>query len=90
MDGKVFNSEGQYVANIRANEIYDLSGRKLYYLRGQKIYKPTVIAGGERAEFTQTSIRICSADGIPGVASSLQSPPVTPTALVGWRAPARA
>jgi len=41
MDGKVFNSEGQYVANIRVNEIYDLSGRKLYDLRGQKIYKPT-------------------------------------------------
>ena len=41
MDGKVFNSEGRYVANIRVNEIYDLSGRKLYDLRGQKIYKPT-------------------------------------------------
>ena len=41
MDGKVFNSDGQYVANIRVNEIYDLSGRKLYDLRGQKIYKPT-------------------------------------------------
>jgi hypothetical protein len=41
MDGKVFNSEGQYVANIRVDEIYDLSGRKLYDLRGQKIYKPT-------------------------------------------------
>ena len=41
MDGRVFNSEGQYVADIRVNEIYDLSGRKLYDLRGQKIYKPT-------------------------------------------------
>ena len=41
MDGKIFNSEGQYVADIRASGIYDLSGRKLYDLRGQKIYKPT-------------------------------------------------
>ena len=30
MDGRVFNSEGQHVADIRVNEIYDLSGRKLY------------------------------------------------------------
>ena len=41
MDGKIFSSEGQYVAVIRANEIYDLFGKKLYDLRGQKIYKPT-------------------------------------------------
>ena len=41
MDGKIFNSEGQYVAVIVASRIYDLSGRKLYDLRGQKIYKPT-------------------------------------------------
>jgi hypothetical protein len=41
MDGKIFNSEGQYVAVIRASGIYDLSGKKLYDLRGQKIYKPT-------------------------------------------------
>ena len=41
MDGRIFNSEGQYVAVIRANEIYDLFGKKLYDLRGQKIYKPT-------------------------------------------------
>ena len=41
MDGKIFNSEGQYVADIRASKIYDLSGKKLYDLRGQKIYKPT-------------------------------------------------
>lgn len=41
MDGKILNSEGQYVADIRLNEIYDLSGKKLYHLRGQKIYKPT-------------------------------------------------
>ena len=41
MDGKIFDSEGQYVADIRANQIYDLSGKKLYDLRGQKIYKPT-------------------------------------------------
>ena len=36
MDGKIFNSDGQYVANIRANGIYDLAGKKLYDLRGQK------------------------------------------------------
>jgi hypothetical protein len=41
MDGKILDSEGQYVADIRANQIYDLSGKKLYDLRGQKIYKPT-------------------------------------------------
>ena len=41
MDGKIFNSEGQYVADIRANAIYDLAGKRLYHLRGQKIYKPT-------------------------------------------------
>jgi hypothetical protein len=41
MDGKIFNSEGQYVADIRASGIHDLSGKKLYDLRGQKIYKPT-------------------------------------------------
>ena len=41
MDGKILNSEGRYVADIRLNEIYDLSGKKLYQLRGQKIYKPT-------------------------------------------------
>ena len=41
MNGKIFNSEGQYVADIRASRIYDLSGKKLYDLRGQKIYKPT-------------------------------------------------
>jgi hypothetical protein len=41
MDGKIFNSEGQYVADIRASGIHGLSGKKLYDLRGQKIYKPT-------------------------------------------------
>ena len=41
VDGKIFNSEGQYVADIRASGIHDLSGKKLYDLRGQKIYKPT-------------------------------------------------
>jgi hypothetical protein len=41
MDGKIFNSEGQYVAIIIANQVYNLSGQKLYDLRGQKIYKPT-------------------------------------------------
>jgi hypothetical protein len=55
MDGKIFNSDGQYVADIRANGIYDLAGRRLYDLRGQKIYKPSgelVVhlnaAGGDR------------------------------------------
>jgi hypothetical protein len=41
MDGKVFSSEGRYVADIRADGIYDLAGKRLYNLRGQKIYKPT-------------------------------------------------
>ena len=41
MDGKIFDSEGQYVADIRANGIYDLAGKRLYDLRGQKIYGPT-------------------------------------------------
>ena len=41
MDGKIFDSEGHYVADIRASKIYDLSGKRLYDLRGQKIYKPT-------------------------------------------------
>lgn len=36
MDGKIYSSEGQYVADIRANQIYDLAGNKLYELRGQK------------------------------------------------------
>ena len=39
--GKIFNSEGRYVADIQANGIYDLAGKRLYNLRGQKIYKPT-------------------------------------------------
>jgi hypothetical protein len=41
MDGKIFNSEGHYVAVVRANAIYDLSGNKLYELKGQNIYKTT-------------------------------------------------
>jgi hypothetical protein len=41
MDGKIFDSEGQYVADIRANRIYNLAGKRLYDLQGQKIYKPT-------------------------------------------------
>jgi hypothetical protein len=41
MDGKIFNSKGQYVANIRGNVIYNLAGKKLHDLRGQKIYRPT-------------------------------------------------
>ena len=55
MDGKIFNSDGQYVADIGANGIYDLAGRRLYDLRGQKIYKPSGelvghlnAAGGDR------------------------------------------
>ena len=32
MDGKIFNSEGQYVADIQANGIYDLAGKRLYDL----------------------------------------------------------
>jgi hypothetical protein len=41
MDGKIFNSDGAYIAFIRANAIYDLSGNKLYDLKGQNIYKTT-------------------------------------------------
>jgi len=41
MDGKILTSEGQYIAYVQANQIYDLAGKKLYDLRGQKIYKPT-------------------------------------------------
>jgi hypothetical protein len=41
MDGRVFNSEGKHVADIRTHGIYDLAGKKLYELRGHKIYKPT-------------------------------------------------
>ena len=41
MDGRIFDSDGQYVADIRANVIYDLAGKRLYDLRNQKIYEPT-------------------------------------------------
>jgi len=41
MEGRIFTSEGVYVADIRANGLYDLAGKRLYDLRGQKIYKPT-------------------------------------------------
>lgn len=30
MDGKILGSEGQYIAYIQANQIYDLCGKKLY------------------------------------------------------------
>ena len=41
MDGKILTSEGQYIAYIQANAIYDLAGKKLYDLKGLKIYKLT-------------------------------------------------
>jgi hypothetical protein len=41
MDGRILSSDGQYVAYIQANAIYDLDGTKLYDLKGQKIYKLT-------------------------------------------------
>ena len=41
MNGRIFTSEGQYVAYIQADQIYDLAGKKLYDLKGQKIYKTT-------------------------------------------------
>jgi hypothetical protein len=41
MDGKILNSEGHYIAFVRANAIYGLSGKKLYDLKGQNIYKTT-------------------------------------------------
>jgi hypothetical protein len=34
MDGKIFDSEGQYVAYIQGSGIYDPDGKKLYDLRG--------------------------------------------------------
>ena len=41
MEGRIFTSEGVYVADIRESQIYDLAGKKLYDVRGKKIYKPT-------------------------------------------------
>jgi hypothetical protein len=41
IDGKIYTSEGHYVAYVRTNAIYDILGNKLYELRGRKIYKPT-------------------------------------------------
>jgi hypothetical protein len=41
MDGRIITSDGQYVAYIKANGIYDIAGNKLYELKGQKIYKTT-------------------------------------------------
>jgi tricorn protease-like protein len=41
MDGKIFDSDGRYVAYIQANAIYDLDGKKLYDLKAHKIYKLT-------------------------------------------------
>jgi len=41
MHGKIFNSDGKHVAEIRANGIYDRAGKRLYDLRGDKIYRPT-------------------------------------------------
>jgi hypothetical protein len=41
MDGKILNSDGQWVAYIKADVIYDRAGRKLYALKGEKIYKPS-------------------------------------------------
>ena len=41
MDGKIFDSEGQYVAYIQGSGIYDPNGKRLYDLRGQKIYRST-------------------------------------------------
>ena len=41
MEGRIFTSEGLYIADIRESQIYDLAGKKLYDLRGKKIYKST-------------------------------------------------
>ena len=41
MDGKIFNSDGRYVADLRAHQIYDRAGKRLYVVRGEKIYKPS-------------------------------------------------
>jgi hypothetical protein len=45
MDGKILNSEGEYIAFIRANAIYDLSGKRLYDL---KAIISTNLPGGTR------------------------------------------
>jgi hypothetical protein len=39
IDGKIYSSSGQYIADIRSNQIFDRSGNKLYDLRGKNIYK---------------------------------------------------
>ena len=41
MDGKIFNSEGQYVAYIQGSGIYNPDGKRLFDLRSQKIYRST-------------------------------------------------
>ena len=41
MDGKIFNSDGRYVADLQANGIYDRAGKRLYVLKGEKIYRPS-------------------------------------------------
>ncbi|MET3843880.1 hypothetical protein ABIE49_005958 [Bradyrhizobium sp. OAE829] len=39
MDGKIFDSEGLYVAYVLANAVYDLSSNKRYAL-GSKYLQP--------------------------------------------------
>jgi hypothetical protein len=65
MEGRLFNSQGVYVADIRASQVSDLSGKKLYDLRGQKLYKPTgalvghlrLSAGDRRLDRSQMAAR---------------------------------
>ncbi len=39
MDGKIFNSNGTYVATVLGSSVYDLMGNKLYNLKGKNIYR---------------------------------------------------
>ena len=42
MDGKILNSDGGYVAYIKADLVYDRAGRKLYALRGPRKFTSPV------------------------------------------------
>jgi hypothetical protein len=74
MNGKIYSSEGRYVADIRGNGIYDLAGKKLYDLRGQKIYKPTgelvghlSSAAGDRRLDKSTERLFSNTGAVPGL-----------------------
>jgi hypothetical protein len=39
VDGKIFNSEGNYVGRVLGPHIFDCGGNKLYDLKGDNVYK---------------------------------------------------